>query len=125
MFKSANTTIETANFKKAVKFYVETLGLNLQSEIEGHLAQVEAPGLTIWIIHPDGVEDFQPVTTESISFGFEVEKLNLEVEHLKSKGVKFNRFMDSETTRFAYFNDPDGNLLYLIELKPQAGEAIK
>ncbi|MFL0247306.1 VOC family protein [Candidatus Clostridium stratigraminis] len=125
MFKSANTTIEAADFKKAVKFYVETLGLNLQFQIEGHLAQIEAPGLTIWIIHPKGADNLHHELSESISIGFEVEKLNSEVELLKSKGIKFQRFMDSETTRFAYFNDPDGNLLYLIELKPQAGEAKK
>ena len=115
MFKSGNTTIIVPDFKKAVQFYVETLGLKLQSQIEGHLAQVEAPGLTIWLIHQDGEQSSQPEKSESISIGFEVQELESVIRLLKSRGVEFQRFIEGNA-RFAYFSDMDGNSLYLIEV---------
>ncbi|MFP7335900.1 VOC family protein [Shouchella clausii] len=49
MFKSGNVTVMVANMKKVVKFYAETLGLELQHG-DGHFAQIAAPGLTIGLL---------------------------------------------------------------------------
>lgn len=114
MFKSGNVTIMVADFKKAVQFYVETLGLQLQHQVEGHFAQVEAPGLTIGLLHPTGEQGVQPGKSESISIGFEVQELESAIEVLKSRGVEFQHIMENNGTRLAHFNDPDGNPLYLI-----------
>ncbi|MDO3675610.1 VOC family protein [Paenibacillus ehimensis] len=114
MFKSGNVTIMVADFKKAVQFYVETLGLQLQHQVEGHFAQVEAPGLTIGLLHPTGEQGVQSGKSESISIGFEVQELESAIEVLKSRGVEFQHIMENNGTRLAHFNDPDGNLLYLI-----------
>jgi catechol 2,3-dioxygenase-like lactoylglutathione lyase family enzyme len=119
MFKSGNVTIIVNDFNKAVEFYVEILGLNLQSKIEGHLAQVEAPGLTILLIYPNGGSSEEQVKSESVSIGLEVKELDSVVELLKLRGVEFYHFMDSETSRFAYFSDPEGTSLYLVELRNQ------
>jgi catechol 2,3-dioxygenase-like lactoylglutathione lyase family enzyme len=113
MFKSGNVSVMVADFKKAVQFYVETLGLKLTHQIEGHLAQVEAPGLTIWLLHPAGEQE----KSGSISIGFEVQELESAIEILKSRGVEFQHFMEENATRLAHFSDPEGNPLYLIELK--------
>ena len=117
MFKSGNVSVIVADFKKAVQFYVETLGLKLTHQVEGHLAQVEAPGLTIWLLHPAGEQGSQPGKSGSISIGFEVQELESAIEILKSRGVEFQHFMEENATRLAHFSDPEGNPLYLIELK--------
>lgn len=117
MFLSGNTTIIVNDFKNIVQFYVDTLELKLGQLIEGHLAQVEAPGLTLWLIHPDQNISAEQEKPDSISIGFEVKDLTAKVKKLKARGVEFYNFLDSETTSFAYFKDPEGNPLYLVQLK--------
>jgi len=51
MFISGNVTVTAADLNKAVQFYAETLRLKLQHEPDGHFATVEAPGLTIGLLH--------------------------------------------------------------------------
>ena len=114
MFKSGNVSVMVADFKKAVQFYVETLGLKLTHEVEGHLAVVEVPGLTISLLYPPAGEQGK---SGSMSIGFEVQELESAVEILKSRGVEFQHFMEENATRLAHFSDPEGNPLYLIELK--------
>ena len=69
MFKSGNVSVMVADFKKAVQFYVETLGLKLQHQVEGHYAQVEAPGLTIGLLHTAGEQSPQSIRLFNKSIG--------------------------------------------------------
>ena len=117
MFKSGFVTIIVDDLKRAEQFYVETLGLKVQFQVEGHLVQVEAPGLTIQLLHPREGQDSQHSRSGSIHIGLEVEELGSAMKLLQSRGVEFQPIMEEETTRIAYFNDPEGNFLYLIELK--------
>lgn len=117
MFKSGNVSVMVADFKKAVQFYVETLGLKLTHQVEGHLAVVEAPGLTISLLYPAGEQGSPQGKSGSMSIGLEVQELESAVEILKSRGVEFQHMMEEAATRLAHFSDPEGNPLYLIELK--------
>jgi catechol-2,3-dioxygenase len=117
MFKSGTVTIEVEDLKKAEQFYVETLGLKVQFQVEGHLVQVEAPGLTIGLVHPREGQDSHQGKSGSVHIGLEVQELDSAIKLLKSRGVAFQPTMEEEATRLAYFSDPEGNPLYLIELK--------
>ena len=119
MFKSGGVTIVVNDLIKAEQFYVETLGLKVQFQVEGHLVQVEAPGVSIGLIHPREGQDAHQGKSGSVHIGLEVEELELAIKLLTSRGVEFQPIMDEEATRIAYFSDPEGNPLYLIELKPQ------
>jgi catechol 2,3-dioxygenase-like lactoylglutathione lyase family enzyme len=119
MFKSGSVTITVDDLKKAEQFYVETLGLKVQYQVEGHLVQVEAPGLTIGLLHPREGQDSHPGKSGSVHIGLEVQELESAIMLLKSRGVEFQPVMEEEATRLAYFSDPEGNLLYLIELKTE------
>jgi catechol 2,3-dioxygenase-like lactoylglutathione lyase family enzyme len=119
LYKNGNVTVMVADLKRAVKFYVETLGLKLQYEVPGHWAQVEAPGLTIGL-HPAGEHGPRPGKSESLSIGFEVEDLMEAMRTLQSRGVNFGHVSEDKATRIAYFSDPDGNALYLVEVKTGA-----
>ena len=61
MFKSGSVTIVVDDLKKAEQFYVETLGLKVQFQVEGHLVQIDAPGLTIELVHPREGQDSHPI----------------------------------------------------------------
>lgn len=119
MFKSGFVTIVVKDLKKAEQFYVETLGLKVQFQVEGHLVQVEAPGLTIGLLHPREGQDSNPGKLGSVHIGLEVQELDSAIQLLKSRGVAFQPIMEEEATRIAYFSDPEGNPLYLIELKAE------
>jgi predicted enzyme related to lactoylglutathione lyase len=117
MFKSGSVTIVVEDLKKAKQFYEETLGLKVQFEVEGHLVQVEAPGLTIGLVHPREGQESKPGKSGSVHIGLEVQEIMSAIELLKSRGVDFQPMMDEDATRIAYFSDPEGNSLYLIEFK--------
>ena len=117
MFKSGSVTIVVDDLKKAERFYVEVLGLTVQFRVEGHLVQVEAPGVTIGLLNPREGQDSHPGKSGSVHIGLEVQELESAINVLKSRGVEFQPTMEEEATRIAYFSDPEGNPLYLIELK--------
>jgi catechol 2,3-dioxygenase-like lactoylglutathione lyase family enzyme len=116
LFKNSNVTVMVSDLNRAIQFYIGTLGLSLQYEVQGHWAQVEAPGLTIGL-HPAGEHGPRPGKSESLSIGFEVHNLEAAMDTLKSRGVAFAHVMEDKATRLAYFSDPDGNPLYLVEVK--------
>ncbi|WP_458414653.1 VOC family protein [Schinkia sp. CFF1] len=117
MFKSGALTIIVDDLKKAEQFYVETLGFKVQFQVEGHLVHVEAPGLSIGLLHPREGQDSHPGKSGSVQIALEVQELESAIELLKSRGVEFQPIMEEKNTRLAYFSDPEGNPLYLIELK--------
>lgn len=117
MFKSGFVTVVVDDLKQAEQFYVETLGLRVQFQVEGHLVQVEAPGLTIQLLHPREGQDSYSGKSGNVHIGLEVQELESAIHLLKSRGVAFQPVMEEEATRLVYFSDPEGNPLYLIELK--------
>ncbi|MBB6444374.1 VOC family protein [Bacillus benzoevorans] len=117
MFKSSSVTIIVDDLKKAEYFYVETLGFKVQFQVEGHLVQIEAPGMSIGLLHPREGQDSHHVTSGSVQIGLEVQDLDAVVKLLTSRGVAFHPIIEEATTRIANFTDPEGNPLYLIELK--------
>jgi catechol-2,3-dioxygenase len=117
MFKCSSVTIVVEDLNKAEKFYVETLGLKVQFKVEGHLVQVEAPGLIIGLVHPREGQESNLGKSGSIHIGLEVQELDSAMKLLESRGIEFQPIMEEEATRIAYFSDPEGNPLYLIEVK--------
>jgi len=117
MFSSGNVTVYVSNMDVAVRFYSETLGLKLAYRFGDHWAAVEAGrGLTIGL-HPASVES--PAGRKgSMAIGLELtDPLKDAMTALEAKGVRFlNRVNEAKAGSFAYFEDPDGNPLYLAEL---------
>ena len=114
MFRSGNVTVTVADLTKAVQFYVDTLGLKLRHEPDGHFAQIEGPGLTIGLLHLGGEQGGDTQKSGSMSIGFEVEEMGTAVGTLKSRGVEFHDDVEGQAARVVHFNDPDGHTLYLV-----------
>ena len=98
---------------RAIRFYTETLGLRLIHNFGGHFAEVQAPGVKIGL-HP-GKPDKS--SSKNMSIGFRVDDFEKATRELEQRGVKFEQSTPDKGSRHSYFSDPDGNLLYIIEIK--------
>jgi catechol 2,3-dioxygenase-like lactoylglutathione lyase family enzyme len=117
MFSSGNVTIGVANMDRAVHFYTEILGLKLAYRFGGHWASVElGKGLTIGL-HPASGEALAGAKG-SMAIGLELSgSIENAIETLEAKGVKFQGPVnEGKSGKFAAFEDPDGNALYLAQL---------
>lgn len=116
MFSSGNVTVQVANMDRAVKFYTETLALKLAYRFGDHWASVElGKGLTIGL-HPRSAQT--PSGSGGMAIGLELSgSIEDAVRKLEAKGVRFDSVVnEGKAGKFANFQDPDGNLLYLAEL---------
>src|SRR5580704_4263980 len=115
MFSNGNATVLVSDMDRSVNFYTKILGLKLAQRFGNHWASVEAGKLTIGL-HPASNEN--PAGRKgSTVIGLELTG-NIEdsVATLKQQGVQFRGAVGQDNAgKFAYFEDPDGNLLYMIQ----------
>jgi catechol 2,3-dioxygenase-like lactoylglutathione lyase family enzyme len=115
MFKSGNVTLMVSDLERAVRFYQEILGLHLDFRAGEEWAQLSGPGITVGL-HPRKPGRKSKPPSEDISLGFEVVHLDQAMAMLHGKGVKFApEIQDDPGVRIAFFSDPDGTPLYLIQ----------
>ena len=118
MFASGNVTIPVVNMDRAVKFYTEALGLKLAYRFGDHFASVALEkGLTIGL-HPTSAEKPLGEGKGGPSIGLELSgSIEDAMKTLETRGVKFHGVADEgKAGKFAHFEDPDGNSLYLAQL---------
>jgi predicted enzyme related to lactoylglutathione lyase len=117
MISTGIATIFVTDMDRSVQFYTEVLGLRLTQRFGNHWAQVEAGRLTIGL-HPASGQN--PAGRDgSITIGFALSRrIEDAISTLQQKGVKFRGSVaqDPNAGKFAYFEDPDGNVLYLMEI---------
>ncbi len=118
VIKGGNATIFVSSVSQAVDFYANKLGLKLDYQVGEHWAQVDAGGTKLGL-HPPSDTAAPPGTRNSIQIGFEAaEGLEQSIDALKQRGVNFDGPIHEDTsTRIAFFRDPDGTILYLVEIK--------
>ncbi|HKW56064.1 MAG TPA: VOC family protein [Candidatus Acidoferrum sp.] len=118
MFEDGVVTVFVSSMDAAVHFYTQVLGLKLENRFGDHWASVKAgKGLTIGL-HPASADSPAGIKG-SISIGLQVsEPIQIVVSHLQKRGAKFNGpIVEDKSGQLAFLNDPDGNPLYLHELK--------
>ena len=112
--------------EKAEEFYGETLGLKVSKQGE-ELLQLDLAGDRPTLIYPK--PDFTPATYTILNFP--VDDVDATVEGLTSRGVAFERYdgFDQDEKgvstggpgpRIAWFKDPAGNILSVLEADPSA-----
>jgi catechol 2,3-dioxygenase-like lactoylglutathione lyase family enzyme len=119
MIKSGSVNIYVSNIDRSIKFYTDTLGMKLVFNAGGHYAQIAAGGGLMLGLHPASPKAPKPGTHGAISIGFEPDRpIDQAVAELLNRGVAFHGpIMDDPPVRLAFFGDPDGNELYLVEYK--------
>jgi catechol 2,3-dioxygenase-like lactoylglutathione lyase family enzyme len=109
------------NLQKAKQFYAETLGIKVKESKEGLELH---PGSTDVFIYPKA--DHKPATFTVLNFL--VDDIEAAVDELKQKGVRFEQYEGEIKTNekgihrnggptIAWFKDPAGNILSVIEEK--------
>lgn len=108
--QNCNVTIMVTKMDVAIAFYTEILGFTLKSRYGDHWADLEGPGIHIGL-HPAS-KNMQKA--DNLSIGFRVNDIQAGITALQKKGIACT-FRDDQQVLLAYFNDPDGNPLYLAE----------
>ena len=119
MIRGGNVTIFVSNMDNSVRFYTESLGLKLEFSSGNDWAQVITDeGFRIGM-HSATKSAPAPGTAGAMQIGFDIrESLQQEMESLAQKGITFDgAVQDGPNVKLAFFRDPDGNVLYLCEVK--------
>lgn len=118
----ARATVAVSDSDRARTFYQDTLGLTLESEL---------PGVTTFRCGDGTVLDvYQSAfagTAKSTVASFQVADLSAAMAELRGRGVAFEEYdqgemkttdgvVDFGAARGAWFRDPDGNILGLIQI---------
>lgn len=120
MFAGGLVTVFVTDMDTSVRFYTDQLGLKLLKRYENHFATIDAGnGLTIGL-HPGAGAAPAGVKNTGVSIGLYLAgRLEDAVTTLKGRGVTFAGpvLNEGKAGKFAYFTDPDGNSLYVAEMK--------
>jgi catechol 2,3-dioxygenase-like lactoylglutathione lyase family enzyme len=120
MIQGITATIYVSDMDRAVDFYTNTLGLPLAGRWGDEYAGIDlGNGLAIGLHPARNPHSPKPGSSGSIQIGFAVDRsLDDVVNDLLSRGVIFRGpIIDDVQVRLAFFGDPDGNDLYLVEVK--------
>ena len=117
MFSGGMVTVFVSDMDKAVRFYTEVLGLKLGFRSDNEWASIKAGDGLVIGLHPASI-DSPAGRKGSITLGLQLtEPIQKAVTVLKKRGVKFRgSIVEDKGIWFAYFEDPDGNELYLADL---------
>jgi len=118
----ATPMLAVKDLDRARKFYEENLGLKQVDDFgEGFMLKSGDTQFSIYRSEFAG-------TNKATALNFDVEDIEDEVRSLKEKGISFEHYdlegltpkgdiYEGEGMRTAWFKDPDGNILSLIEAK--------
>ena len=117
--KGAFSGFSVNDLAKAKEFYGETLGLKVDTEGIG--LRLHLPGGGTVFAYPK--DEHQPATFTILNFA--IDNIDEAVDELKSRGVSFERYegapqdergiMRKYGPPIAWFKDPAGNILSVIE----------
>ena len=123
--KSAFSGFSVDDLAKAKEFYTKVLGLKVDDGFGGVRLHLPGGG-TVWVYPKDA---HQPATFTILNF--EVDDIDAAVDELTNRGVQFEHYEDGPKTDergifrgrqqkmgpdIAWFKDPAGNFLSVIEV---------
>ncbi len=120
MIEGVTATIFVTDMNRAVEFYTMTLGLPLAGRWGDEYASIDlGRGAAIGLHPASKPQSPRPGSRGAIQVGMLVnQSLDKCVADLAGKGVGFRGpIVDDGAVRLAFFGDPDGNDLYLCEVK--------
>ena len=117
----ATPMIAVKDLDRARQFYEDTLGLKLKDEWGGEGATLKSGDTVINVYRSEFAG-----TNKATALTFDVDDIETEVRELKDKGIFFEHYdlpglkqqgdiHVGEGMKTAWFKDPDGNILSLIE----------
>jgi catechol 2,3-dioxygenase-like lactoylglutathione lyase family enzyme len=126
MFNGGIVTVFVSDMDRSVRFYTEQLGLKLLQRYQNHFATIDAGhGLTIGL-HPASSVLPAGGRKEGMSIGLYLTgTIKDAVKTLEARGITFSGPVigEGKAGSFAHFTDPDGNALYVAEMKTEYKDA--
>jgi glyoxylase I family protein len=115
-----HVAIYTSNFARLREFYVETLGLPVVGGFPGHRILFIAAGSTTIELTEEATPRNDPARGGWHHLAWEVENVDEAYAELSARGIPFHLAPEgfppeSPTMRIAFFTDPDGNVLELVQ----------
>ncbi len=111
-----------SNMEKSIKFYRDTLGLQLKSKSKEWTEFIKDG--TVIALHPAKKKSMLGSGTGML-VGFMVSDMEAVVKELKSKRVKFFKTPREESFgKHAIIEDPDGHLISIAEIKSTSTEGF-
>ena len=118
---NATPMIAVKDLDRARKFYEDTLGLETKDEMGGEVLTMKSGDTVINVYRSEFAG-----TNKATALTFDVDDIAKEVSELKEKGIFFEHYdlpgleqrgdlYVGEGMKTAWFKDPDGNILSLIE----------
>ena len=120
IIRGATATIYVSTLGRSVDFYTGVLGLPLQGRWGDEYAAIDLGTGAGSGLHPSrSPHSPRPGTSGSIQVGLAVDRpLEEVVAELTARGVVFRGpIVDDNQVRLAFFGDPDGNDLYLVQMQ--------
>ena len=115
MFNYGNVTVMISDMDRSIEFYRDLLELKIKRQYGKDFVEFEAPGLIIGL-HPNINNRTYDTKLGNVLIGFGVKDLESIVKKLSDKGIDL-RIHDEGPVLLAFFTDPDGTQLYLVEEK--------
>ncbi|MDQ3143819.1 MAG: VOC family protein [Pseudomonadota bacterium] len=117
----ATPMIAVKDLDRARRFYADTLGLEAVDSIGEEVVTMKSGDTRIDVYRSEFAG-----TNKATALTFNVDDISSEVRELKDKGVIFEQYdmdgltkngdiYEAEGMKTAWFKDPDGNILSLIE----------
>jgi len=113
--------IAVRDLDRAKQFYTETLGLKPTGEENSEVFMLKSGDTTLSVYRSEFAG-----TNKATALTFDVDDIKSEVSELKTKGITFEHYdldglrqdgdiYTAEGMKTAWFKDPDGNILSMIE----------
>jgi catechol 2,3-dioxygenase-like lactoylglutathione lyase family enzyme len=117
----ATPMIAVKDINRAKQFYGDKLGLKPTHEMGGEFFMLKSGSTTLNVYRSEFAG-----TNKATALTFDVKDINAEVRELKDKGITFEHYdvegltaegdvYRGENMKTAWFKDPDGNILSLVE----------
>jgi catechol 2,3-dioxygenase-like lactoylglutathione lyase family enzyme len=117
----ATPMIAVRDLDRAKQFYTEKLGLKPTGEENSEVFMLKSGDTTLSVYRSEFAG-----TNKATALTFDVDDIKSEVSELKSKGISFEHYdldglkqegdiYTAEGMKTAWFKDPDGNILSMIE----------
>ena len=117
----ATPMIAVKDIDRAKQFYTDKLGLKPFEEMGGEFFMLKSGDTTVNVYKSEFAG-----TNKATALTFDVDDIDAEVRELKDKGITFEHYdvqglkpegdiYSGEGMKTAWFKDPDGNILSLIE----------
>lgn len=117
MYKGIDhTAIASPDPEDLAGWYQRTLGFPISHRIEANIFLRAPDGTTLEIIPSEGNRGKTEIKTPGIRhLAIAVEDFEAAMEDLRRKGVEIDRILKVQGHLLAFFGDPDGNILHLIQ----------